>query len=81
MAQLDKVRTDMLNKAAVCVQRYVRSWLVSRQYRAQQAAALYLQSAVRALIARRLSQGMRQDRAALTIQVRNKLCEFCCSSV
>eukprot|EP00798_Chlamydomonas_sp_ICE-L_P027113 gene27113-2338_t len=53
LAILDKVRTEMLNKAATTIQRFARGWLANRHYCKLQAASAFIQSAARALFARR----------------------------
>ncbi|PNH09627.1 Metal tolerance protein 9 [Tetrabaena socialis] len=70
MAQLDKIRTDTLNAAAITLQRFARGMLARRRFAAARAAVLALQRAARAWAARRLVAAMRAQRAALTIQKR-----------
>ena len=70
MAQLDKIRTDTLNGAAITIQRYVRGTLARRRFFAARAAVLTIQCAVRAWAARKLTSQLRREKAALTIQVR-----------
>eukprot|EP00798_Chlamydomonas_sp_ICE-L_P002990 gene2990-12998_t len=68
MALLDKVRTDMLNGAATTIQRFSKGWLAAKHYRKMQAAAVFMQSAARALHARRVYRSMRETNAALALQ-------------
>ncbi len=72
MALLDKLRTDHMNQAATTVQRHVRGFLARRHYRAMHAAALALQRATRAYFARKVAQGLREQKSALLIQVRRR---------
>ncbi|KXZ52496.1 MYO1A protein [Gonium pectorale] len=68
MAQLDKLRTDTLNSAAITIQRFVRGALARRRYVAARAAVLTIQCAMRAWAARKLTMELRRQKAALTIQ-------------
>eukprot|EP00197_Chlamydomonas_leiostraca_P009765 CAMPEP_0202867474 /NCGR_PEP_ID=MMETSP1391-20130828/9454_1 /ASSEMBLY_ACC=CAM_ASM_000867 /TAXON_ID=1034604 /ORGANISM="Chlamydomonas leiostraca, Strain SAG 11-49" /LENGTH=1634 /DNA_ID=CAMNT_0049547521 /DNA_START=190 /DNA_END=5094 /DNA_ORIENTATION=- len=70
MAQLDKLRTDTLGKAATTIQRRVRGFLARKHFQRLRAAVLVLQSAARALFARRVADGLRRNKAALVIQTR-----------
>lgn len=70
MALLDKLRTDTLTTAATTIQKRVRGYLARTHYHKMHKAALVLQNAVRALFARRVAEGIRRDKAALVIQVR-----------
>lgn len=69
MAQLDKMRTDTLNGAAVTIQRFARGFVARRRYIAARAAVLTIQSAARAWAARKLASQLRRQKAALAIQV------------
>lgn len=75
MAILDKQRTDHMNKAATTVQRFTRGFLARKNYVRIQQAALYLQCAARARAARNVAQGLRRQKAALTIQVGYGVCD------
>ncbi|KAG2451764.1 hypothetical protein HYH02_003543 [Chlamydomonas schloesseri] len=68
MAQLDKMRTDTLNSAAITIQRFARGALARRHYTAARSAVLTIQCAMRAWAARKLTSQMRREKAALTIQ-------------
>ncbi|GLC68235.1 hypothetical protein PLESTF_000665000 [Pleodorina starrii] len=68
MAQLDKMRTDTLNSAAITIQRFVRGTLARWRFAAARAAVLKIQCAVRAWAARKLAMQLRREKAALTIQ-------------
>lgn len=70
MAQLDKLRTDTLNSAAITIQRFVRGMLARRHFTAAHAAVLRIQCAVRAWSARKLASQLRHEKAALTMQVK-----------
>jgi hypothetical protein len=69
MAQLDKLRTEHMAGAATTVQRHVRGYLQRLRYVALRSAALLLQRSVRAVLARRVAQRLREEKAALVIQV------------
>ncbi|GFR45863.1 hypothetical protein Agub_g7314 [Astrephomene gubernaculifera] len=68
MAQLDKLRTDTLNVAAITIQRFVRGMQARRRFEAARAAVLTIQCAARAWAARKLTMQLRREKAALTIQ-------------
>ncbi|EFJ44389.1 type XI myosin heavy chain MyoA [Volvox carteri f. nagariensis] len=68
MAQLDKLRTDTLNGAAITIQRFVRGTLARWRFVAARSAVLRIQCAVRAWSARKLTTQLRREKAALTIQ-------------
>lgn len=69
MAQLDKLRTDHMNGAAIAIQRHVRGFLVRKWFAAWKANIILLQAAWRAYFARMEYKRMRELRAAITIQV------------
>ena len=69
MALLDKIRTDRLNGVTTTIQRHVRGYLARVQYQRIKESVLLLQSAVRALHARRQAETLRREKAALTMQV------------
>lgn len=77
MAQLDKMRTDTLNAAAITIQRFARGALARRHFIAARSAVLTIQCAMRAWAARKLTSQMRREKAALTIQVRRRLGRRC----
>lgn len=70
MAVLDGLRTAALNAAATRLQQYVRRHLARARFLAVRAAALRLQAVGRGMIARRLAQRIREDRASRRIQAR-----------
>lgn len=70
MALLDKLRTDVMNKSATVIQRFVRGYLARKAYRRIVDSVLLIQSATRAMFARRVVQGLRENKAALVIQKR-----------
>lgn len=51
MAALDKIRTELLNKAAITIQANVRKWREQRKYRRIQSAVLVVQVGLKLLIA------------------------------
>lgn len=68
MAVLEKHRTNLLNKSAIAIQKYVRGHLQGGQYRKLRKTALLLQSLARMTIAKRLVHRMRCQKSALKIQ-------------
>jgi len=68
MAQMDKLRTDKLNSAAIRIQRSVRGYLARKHYLQAMQRVLLLQSCVRAYFARMEYKHMRETKAAITIQ-------------
>jgi len=68
MALLDKRRTEVLNQAASCIQKYIRGWLARRYLKRAIAAAVTIQAAARGRAARRLAQNLRENMAACAIQ-------------
>lgn len=70
MAQLDKLRTDTLNKAAITIQRYARGALARRRFVREQRAVVLLQAALRGWAVRKTVAALRRNKAATTIQVR-----------
>ncbi|GLI63183.1 hypothetical protein VaNZ11_005953 [Volvox africanus] len=75
MAQLDKIRTDTLNGAAVTIQRFVRGTLARWRFAAKRAAILKIQCAVRAWAARKLTAQLRLEKAALMVQCAWRRCK------
>ncbi len=55
--------------AAIIVQKYVRRWRLHRTYQQAHSAALLIQSCIRGFIARRYFSVIREQKAALVIQV------------
>jgi IQ calmodulin-binding motif len=43
MAELDKIRTDLIHKSTVTLQRYLRGWLTRRSYASRRRAIITLQ--------------------------------------
>lgn len=68
MAELDKRRTEVLNAAASVIQRYVKTWLARLQFQRTKAAVMAIQCAVRAMLARKELQRLREERAAIILQ-------------
>lgn len=68
MAVLEKHRTNLLNKSAITIQKYVRGHLQGGNYRKLRKTALLLQSFARMAIAKRLVHRMRCEKSALKIQ-------------
>lgn len=68
MAELDKRRTEVLNSAATTIQRHVRGWMARLHYQRTRNAIIVIQAAARALLARKLAQQLRANRAAIILQ-------------
>jgi myosin V len=68
MAELDKRRTEVLNAAATTIQRFSRGWMARLQYQRAQAAVLKLQAAVRGMLARKVAEDLRRNKAAKVLQ-------------
>lgn len=68
MAALDKRRTEVMHAAAGVIQRNVRGWLARLRFRRAVRAVVLLQAAARGMLARRLYNSMRRERAATLIQ-------------
>ena len=68
MAELDKKRTEVLNAAAIAIQRYARGWLAKRNFKIAMRAVITIQSAVRGYMSRQVAESLRQNRAAILIQ-------------
>lgn len=68
MAVLDKLRSEVMRKAATCIQKYVRRYLAVKHYRQLQAANLVMQKYTRGMLARRLAARLRATKAAVVCQ-------------
>ncbi|KAG1653209.1 hypothetical protein FOA52_006734, partial [Chlamydomonas sp. UWO 241] len=68
MAQLDKLRTNHMSRAAIAIQKCARGCLARRRYAAAKQGILLLQAAVRAMFARRAYRAMREQKAATVMQ-------------
>lgn len=68
LAVLDKVRTELLNKASTNIQKNVRTWIQKRKYQRILRATTVLQKFVRGWKARRLARNLRMFRAAIVLQ-------------
>ena len=53
VAYLERLRSQRLNEASVCVQRHVKGWLVRRWYSQFRVATVYVQAHSRGVLARR----------------------------
>mmetsp|Transcript_13678 Transcript_13678/g.18752 ORF Transcript_13678/g.18752 Transcript_13678/m.18752 type:complete len:1592 (+) Transcript_13678:330-5105(+) len=68
MAVLDNLRTGTLNRAAICLQKYMRRFLVQNVYRLKRRSTLRIQSMVRGGLARKLAHRLRRTKAAISLQ-------------
>ena len=68
MAVLEKHRTNLLNKSAITIQKYVRGHLQGGSYRKLRKTAILLQSMARMAAAKRLAHRMRCEKSAIKIQ-------------
>jgi myosin-5 len=68
MAVLEKVRSETLGGAATTLQRIARGFLARRQYAKSREAVLLLQSWGRGMLARRVVEGLRRQKAAVVVQ-------------
>jgi myosin-5 len=62
--------------AAVLVQKYARRWLALHAYKQTREAILVIQCSRRAQLARRQLRALKEDHAALTIQVTHQRCDM-----
>ncbi|CAI8048328.1 Unconventional myosin-Va [Geodia barretti] len=68
VAYLERLRSQRLHSASLCVQRRVRGWLRRAWYRRLRAATILTQARVRGLLARRLAETLRRTRAVVCLQ-------------
>lgn len=68
MAELDKMRTEVLNTAAKTIQRCARAWMASLHFHNALRAIVAIQSGFRGHMARQLTQEIRYNKAAALIQ-------------
>lgn len=68
MAILDKRRTEVMSAAATMINKMVRGFLAKQNYQETKEATITLQSAARALAARRMVHRMRCERASIRLQ-------------
>lgn len=68
MAVLDKMRTEILSKAAITVQANVRGWMQRRRYKKINLAIVKIQAYIRGYRARKLARNLRMMRAAVVLQ-------------
>jgi len=68
LAVLDKIRTELLNKASTTIQKNVKTWIQKRKYQRILKATIVLQKYVRGYFSRRLARNMRIFRAAIVLQ-------------
>ncbi|CAL8460835.1 g366 [Coccomyxa elongata] len=68
MAELDKIRTELLNRSAIILQRHARGFVARSKYQRKRQAAVTLQAGVRGFLARAEARRLRQLAAATKIQ-------------
>ena len=68
MARLDALRTDVLNKAALTLQRFGRGFIARRRFARAKAAVVTLQAGARGWAARARVRALRRERAAVAVQ-------------
>ncbi|KAK9815009.1 hypothetical protein WJX73_004719 [Symbiochloris irregularis] len=68
MAQLDKMRTELMASSAIVLQRYARGFLARRRYQRIRKAIITLQAGVRGFLARLEARRARRLRAAVHVQ-------------
>ena len=68
LALLENTRTARLNEAAIMIQKNLLARYYRRRYLEARESILYSQALIRAYIARRMAEDMRQNKAATTIQ-------------
>uniref|UniRef100_A0A3Q4HGI0 Unconventional myosin-Va-like n=1 Tax=Neolamprologus brichardi TaxID=32507 RepID=A0A3Q4HGI0_NEOBR len=68
VAFLEKLRSDKLRMACVCIQKTIRCWLARKKYLRMRESAITIQKHVRGHQARCYAKFLRQTRAAIIIQ-------------
>ncbi|CAL5219117.1 g891 [Coccomyxa viridis] len=68
MAELDKIRTELLNRSAITLQRHARGFVKRSQYQRKRYAIVVLQAGGRGFLARKEARRLRQLAAATRIQ-------------
>ncbi|XP_030586984.1 unconventional myosin-Va-like [Archocentrus centrarchus] len=68
VAFLEKLRSDKLRMACVCIQKTIRCWLARKKYLRMRESAITIQKHVRGHQARCYAKFLRQTRAAVIIQ-------------
>ncbi|XP_041853636.1 unconventional myosin-Va-like [Melanotaenia boesemani] len=68
VAYLEKLRSDKLRLACVCIQKTIRCWLARKKYLRMRQSAVTIQKHVRGHQARSFVKFLRQTRAAVVIQ-------------
>ncbi|KAL5189912.1 Myosin-15 [Glycine soja] len=71
---LDSRRAEVLDNAAKCIQRRLRTFIARRDFISIQAAALSLQACCRGFIGRKLYASKRETSAAISIQKYIRMC-------
>ncbi|OLY78766.1 Myosin-2 [Smittium mucronatum] len=68
LAQLERMRNDLLNTSAVTIQKNIRRYRERKNYVQLRNAAIFIQSTTRSILARRLYKKLNEDRAVHRIQ-------------
>mmetsp|Transcript_16539 Transcript_16539/g.49488 ORF Transcript_16539/g.49488 Transcript_16539/m.49488 type:complete len:1726 (-) Transcript_16539:622-5799(-) len=68
MASLDKLRTELMNRCAITIQRHVQGFVKRRQYARTRNAAITVQAGARGMFARSEARKRRHTHAVTTVQ-------------
>merc|ERR1711972_902290 len=68
VAYMEKVRSDMMYKCAVIIQKTIRCYQARKNFITKRRAAITIQRFVRGFRARKLAQSIREEKAAAKIQ-------------
>ncbi|XP_057301771.1 unconventional myosin-Va-like isoform X2 [Hydractinia symbiolongicarpus] len=68
VAYLERLRSDMLKRSCIKIQKNVKSWIMCRKYRKLRKATILIQAWIKGHQARRLAKFLRETYACITIQ-------------
>lgn len=68
LAKFEQMRTDLMNTSATAIQKVWKGILARRWYKKVRSSAIRIQSAIRMILAQRLANFIRKNRAATIIQ-------------